>query len=130
MRKSMVTLFSLLAVSVAGSASAETRFVAGDDSLETQLCVSAVTDSSIRFYVRVQESGMNMRGVSRNITCNGENIGSFTRNAGHAGNAHQLLRHDPGYVEVKEVTAAVEQSKDLRVAGNDVPKVIVVRGAR
>lgn len=130
MRKSIVTLFSLLAVGVAGSASAETRYVAGDDSLETQLCVSAVTDSSIRFYVRVQESGMKMVGVARNITCNGESIGSFTRNAGHAGNAHQLLRHDPGYVEVKEVTAAASQSSDQRVADNSAAKVIVVRGAR
>ena len=123
--RTKILFTSLLALSaIAGVAHAETRYVAADDSTPTRLCVSAVSDARIRFYTEVRDSGMNMRAVDKMVTCNGQNIGTFALNAGRKDNAHQLMRHEPGYIDVREVSF-IQPESTQKVADNTV---VIVKG--
>lgn len=112
---------------VANSAMAATKYVAADESRETQLCVSAAMDAPIRFYSSVRDSGFSLRSVSNNVTCNDASIGQFAASAGNTRNAKQLMKvfNGEGRVEIRD-EVSLNAGDGLNVASVD--RVVYIKG--
>lgn len=126
----LIRLTSLIGLSVVTtSAFAGVKYVAADDSLETQLCVSAAMATPIQFYTAVRDSGYSLRSVSNGVTCNSANIGEFAQSAGNDRNARTLLRvyNGEGHVEVRDEVSQIS-SAGLDIASAD--RIVYIRGGK
>jgi len=53
------------------------QFVAGDNSIETKICVAAVTNDKHALKRKIRRSGDHVRSIARNLMCNDQIIANF-----------------------------------------------------
>lgn len=100
---------TVLAMTAASSAFAQTTYLAGDDSKASQLCVAVATGN--KHQVRNQVSGFkpttmirqNYRMVVNNVTCNGQDLVNFALNTGNYPIAEKLSKYRQGNVQIKDI---------------------------
>lgn len=121
MRKLVLFTTTTALLGLSAAASAGVRYVAADDSAESQLCVSAAVDKHFRFENKVELSGIPYKTVAAKLDCNGVNVAQFSADAGNSKVAERLSRYSPmrGEVQIRQAQA---QPKD----GADV--VVLVKG--
>ena len=95
---SSVTLF-------AGAASASSKFVAGDASAETQMCLLAGEGSRIKFIIAAKDNHFPMKLVAQKIKCNGERIASFAKANGNQSVYSTLSKYNVPHVDIYRDTA-------------------------
>lgn len=112
---------------IANTAMAATKYVAADDSRESRICVSAAMDAPIRFHSTVEASGIKLRTVAKQVTCNDVGIGQFAASAGNARNAKKLLKFysGDGRVEIRN-EVSLNNGAGINVASAD--RVVYLKG--
>ena len=91
-------------------ATAGITYEAGDQTLETRLCMSAAQDAPITFYKKHKDSGKSLHYISKNILCNDMSIANFAVLAGNKSNAKRLSR-TLGRSPMAEELGSEERSK-------------------
>jgi hypothetical protein len=94
----------------------ELQFQAANNSLETRLCVAAVTDNLVRLRSYVYRYERTPRFVARHIDCNGQNITAFALKYGAETTGKMLHRFNPkvGEVSITDI-AALNQGNVIMV---------------
>jgi|GEM_PF-2796489 len=116
-----IGLLSVMAsVSVAATAS-QTKFVAGDDSIETQICISAAQNELRQYRKNVAKISTKTPMQSRNhvivantLQCNDQKVVNFARSYGANRTADYIARHLKPSVSVIRDVAVVEK-QDAKV---------------
>ncbi len=107
-------------VGIAGTAAAENKYVAADNSPITKLCVSAAVDSKTKFNLNMHRSHLTDRYIRKNISCNGVEIAQFAKEAGNLPNYYMLEAKPNVRVDIYQTSQRNKDSKDrvIMVAGN------------
>lgn len=85
-KKIMFTTLVATGLSITAQASS---LQAADDSLATNLCMTAASGNRAAMHNEIKASGKSAEFVAKNITCNGENILAFVEN--HGKNSQKIL---------------------------------------
>lgn len=109
MKKFPIISCAILMVVAATTAQAA-EYVVADDHPISKLCVSAATDSPLRFFDQAKELRLSKVLVANKISCNGLNITSFARQAGNERNYQRLNRYRRGHVEISDIAKLTEPS--------------------
>ena len=121
MRKFIFVSAATALIGLSATASAGVRYVAADDSAESQLCVSAALDKHFRFENKVELSGIPYKTVAAKLECNGINVAQFSADAGNSKVAKKLERYSPIRGEVQIHQALLDQNSRADV-------VVLVKG--
>ena len=121
MRKFIFVSAATALIGLSATASAGVRYVAADDSAESQLCVSAALDKHFRFENKVELSGIPYKTVAAKLECNGINVAQFSADAGNSKVAKKLERYSPIRGEVQIRQALLDQNSRADV-------VVLVKG--
>jgi hypothetical protein len=79
-------VLAVLGLSMATAANAaEVKVTALDNSLASQLCVTAATGSRVKMFKDMSNSGWSKQFIKSNIVCNGDSIGTFAARYGSDG---------------------------------------------
>ncbi|NQZ07944.1 MAG: DUF3718 domain-containing protein [Algicola sp.] len=112
--KSAIVL-AVLGLSMATAANAAGVSVTGfNNSLPTQLCVTAATGSRVKMFKDMSNSGWSKQFIKNNIVCNGDSIGTFAAKYGSDG-VKSLLPGDTK-VEIIELSQLTQISGSVRVS--------------
>ena len=105
-------------------ATAGITYEAGDQTLETRLCMSAAQDAPITFYKKHKDSGKSLHYISKNILCNDMSIANFAVLAGNKSNAKRLSRFKVtrGHTEINELVNVVHEEN------HDTNKIVKIYG--
>lgn len=120
-----------LALAYTATASAGNyKFVAGDASDETKLCISAVSNNVSKYRKQVSDFAKDTKVVVRkhrlianNLECNDMNIARFAHNYGADKTADFISRYVRKSVSISRETASIEAPESK---SSDKPTVIVV----
>lgn len=110
-----IIVLGLFVTSAMSSAHAAT-YEAGDDSIESKLCVAAATKSRIALlaqskYLKPATVGhSNLRFMANHLYCNGVNIAEFAQRAGNERVALRLNRYRKKSVQIQDI-ASVRHGK-------------------
>lgn len=109
-------IFIASTLTLAANAS-ETKFVAGDKTLETQICVAAVQNNILKYRQSVRKISNfqplprhNHKIIANRLTCNDQNIASFARSFGAEDTARYISRY---------LIRRVDVSRDLAISRSD-----------
>ncbi|WP_083446015.1 DUF3718 domain-containing protein [Gallaecimonas pentaromativorans] len=112
----LASILILGATLAAAPALAQTRYVAADNSLGTQLCISAATATPIGMVMELKETHLSYHFLANNLRCNDMSVGRFAAEAGNDRVASQFLRRMKQQIEIKDVVAKADVS--LMVQGS------------
>ena len=112
--KSAIVL-AVLGLSMATAANAGgVKVSALDNSLASQLCVTAANGTRVAMFKGIQNSGWSKQFVKNNIVCNGDSIGSFAARYGSDGVKKMLPANTN--VEIIDLAQARGVSGNVRVS--------------
>lgn len=89
MNTNTIVLATIIAMSFTVSAQAA-KLIAVDESIATNLCVTAATGNRAAMHNTIKSSGYSSKFIASKIECNGENLLSFVENNGT--NSESMLR--------------------------------------
>ena len=108
--KLLTTAVVLIPLLLSGNSEAkDVKYVAGDDSIESEMCVSAATDSVNKFRRTVtlnlpmRSPIASMRLISNKLNCNGDNIETFAQLTQNDAVAQYLGRFKKGNVKIYDI---------------------------
>lgn len=102
MKKLLMISFTACCI-LAATAAQAVEYVAADNNPVSKLCVSAATESPIRFFVQASDLRLSRTFVANHITCNGEHIASFAKQAGNEQNYRHIIFYRRGQVEISDI---------------------------
>ena len=94
------------------SAANAAQYKAADNSLESELCVSAATSSKLKMHSDIKDfrssalASENYKLVANKLYCNGMNIAEFAEQAGNFDVAEKLAKYRKGNVEIRDIAKA------------------------
>ena len=82
--KAIAKVLMIVGVSVAGMgfAQAETKLVAADDAVTSEICVVAASGKKLKLHKTIKDFGLTRNYVARNVECNGMPIVEFVEQYG------------------------------------------------
>lgn len=111
--KKFQTISCAVLVAIAATTVQAVEYVVADDNPVSKLCVSAATDSPLRFFDKTTELRLTKAFVANKISCNGINITSFAKQAGNERNYQRLNRYRRGHVEISDLAKLTKASLPL-----------------
>ena len=116
MKTLAIALISGLALSSMAANAGQYQFVAGNNSLSTQLCVAAASNHLMQYNNKAASSGYSKRHIAQTTTCNGINIGSFAEKYDAQRTAKQINRYRTGNIIITDYAGVTpSQSKELTI---------------
>ena len=109
MKTLTATLLTVLALSSTAAVAGDMNYQAADNSKASELCVTAATGSPIQLLVTVrdyhQTNGVfgGFKWIANNVTCNGQYIGEFAKQAGNEHAADQFMKFNRGSVQIRDI---------------------------
>ncbi len=108
--KLLTTAVVLMPLLLSGNSEAnDVKYVAADDSIESEMCLSAATDSVSQFRRTVtlnlplRSPIASMRLISNRLNCNGDNVETFARLTQNDAVALYIGRFKKGSVEIYDI---------------------------
>lgn len=98
----------IISLAAAGVANAN-NYKAGDDTMESKLCVSAATSSEfqmtskIKFYLPGSQINRKYQLVANNVSCNGLSIAEFAADAGNYEVANKLASYQKKNAKIHDL---------------------------
>lgn len=83
----IITLTSLFT----GSAFASVKFTPTDDSVTSNLCVTAASGNVLKLHNQIKDSALGKKYVAKEMTCNGLTVSAFVDQYGH--NADSIKKY-------------------------------------
>jgi hypothetical protein len=112
MKKLLMISFAACCI-LAASKTQAVEYVAADNNPVSKLCVSAATESPIRFFVQAADLRLSRTFVANNITCNGIHIASFAKQAGNEQNYRHIIFYRRGQVEISDIAQLTQPAPVL-----------------
>ncbi len=118
MKSNHLKIISAVAMlSLAGLASANTKYFASDDSVESEICVAAATGNKQKMDAKLEASFSNQKLskkydlIANNLTCNDTPIVEFALEAGNYELASKLSKHADNNITIHDIARRIEKSQ-------------------
>ena len=106
-----VILSALVVSSLSLSAQAK-DFTSANNSVFTELCMTAVSGNRAAMHNQIASSGYSKSFIARNVQCNGENIASFVaKNGRNSENMLKVIGGSNKHVDITDLAMNTVQSK-------------------
>jgi len=119
--KSAKLVLIVIGVMLSFSASSEKyRFVAGDNSVGTKICLTALKDNVIRYHQKLKDYRVSKSYAANKLLCNDENLASFAQHFNALKIEKAVNRYRKSYVVIR-----VSDNKKENSAIKNLPKVAI-----
>jgi len=109
-----IALVSTLSLASIGANAATYKFVAGNDSPSTKLCIAAASDHLMQYRTQLRERNISNKFAANSITCNGQHIGEFAQQFDALRTAKLINRFSKNRGSITDIVTSKreEQSND------------------
>lgn len=104
-----IALVSALTLGTATANAATYKFVAGNNSTPTQLCVAAGNNNLMKYRSNIKDTALTEQYAANKITCNGYNIATFANKYNAMRTAKHINKYKRGSVAITDLALGSEK---------------------
>lgn len=107
----MRQLFLICCMLTSSVVTAQTQYVAADRSMETALCISAVSDNKADFQQELKFNRVHIAVAANKLLCNDMPVASFAFQAGNTALYQHLQKYVRGRVDIQDIAVTAHSGK-------------------